>query len=119
MGAATLTAVDLAELTDKLVAVSRGYARRHRVNQDDNWFVLKLQEEMGELTQAYLMRAGQSRDKGLSADEVEAHFRAEVADVIGQALIVARHFGVDPVAELARKWLVWGPDQQPETVVSQ
>ncbi|HEX3785913.1 MAG TPA: hypothetical protein VHX38_40195 [Pseudonocardiaceae bacterium] len=104
--------MDLAELTDKLVAVSGGYARRYRVVQDDNWFVLKLQEEMGELTQAYLMRAGQARDKGLSAEEIEAHFRAEVADVVGQALVVARHFGVDPEAELERKWLAWGPDQQ-------
>jgi NTP pyrophosphatase (non-canonical NTP hydrolase) len=99
--------VDLDELCDRVERVAQGYARRFGVEQDDDWHILKLSEEVGELTQAYLMRIGKARDKGLTAAEIEANFAGEVADVIGQALLIARRFGVDVVPALERKWLVW------------
>lgn len=58
--------MDLRLLEDDLEAVSRLYAERFGIDRDDNWFVLKLHEGVGELTQAFLMRAGQARDRGLS-----------------------------------------------------
>jgi NTP pyrophosphatase (non-canonical NTP hydrolase) len=99
--------VDLDELCDRVERVAQGYSRRFGVEQDDDWHILKLTEEVGELTQAYLMRVGKARDKGLSDAEIEANFAGEVADVIGQALLIARRFGVDVVPALERKWLVW------------
>ena len=54
-----------------------------------------LQEEVGELTQAFLMRAGQARDKGHSPDQLEENFRAELADVLAHVLLMARNHGVD------------------------
>jgi hypothetical protein len=50
--------MDLRLLADDLEAVSRLYAEQFGIDRDDNWFVLKLHEEVGELTQAFLMRAG-------------------------------------------------------------
>jgi NTP pyrophosphatase (non-canonical NTP hydrolase) len=102
--------MDLQLLVDDLEAVSRLYAERFGVDRDDNWFVLKLHEEVGELTQAFLMRAGQARDKGLSPAELDREFRAELSDVLAQVLIMARHFGVDMQGELERKWLSKNPD---------
>ena len=99
--------MDLDELCDRIEQVAQGYSRRFGVEQDDDWHILKLAEEVGELTQAYLMRIGKARDKGLTAAEIEANFAAEIADVIGQVLLTARHFGVDIVPTLERKWLVW------------
>ena len=64
--------MNLEELTAEVEAVSRIYATRHGIDRDPAWFVLKLQEEVGELTQAYLMRSGQARDKGHTADELES-----------------------------------------------
>jgi NTP pyrophosphatase (non-canonical NTP hydrolase) len=83
--------VDLARLADEVEEVSRGYAQRHGINRDDAWFLLKLQEEVGELTQAFLMRSGQARSKGYSAQEIDERFRAELADVLCHALLMARH----------------------------
>lgn len=99
----------LKELTDKIEDVSAIYARNHGIERDATWFLLKLQEEMGELTQAFLMKAGQSRDKGLTQGEVDAGFRSEVADVLCHVLLLARHHGVDVEAAVADKWLVWHP----------
>jgi NTP pyrophosphatase (non-canonical NTP hydrolase) len=102
--------MDLRLLEDDLEAVSRLYAERFGIDRDDNWFVLKLHEEVGELTQAFLMRAGQARAKGLSPAELEREFRAELSDVLAQVLIMARHFDVDVQGELERKWLSKNPD---------
>jgi NTP pyrophosphatase (non-canonical NTP hydrolase) len=41
--------------------VSQRYAKRNGFARTDEWFLLKLQEEVGELTQAYLARSGQGR----------------------------------------------------------
>ncbi|WDZ86416.1 MazG nucleotide pyrophosphohydrolase domain-containing protein [Micromonospora cathayae] len=101
--------MDLRQLTDEVEAVSRAYARRHGITQDATWFLLKLQEEVGELTQAYLMRTGQARTKELTAGEIDEGFRAELADVLCQVLLLARHHEVDLPTEVARKWLRWKP----------
>jgi NTP pyrophosphatase (non-canonical NTP hydrolase) len=97
--------MDLRELTAHVEQVSQAYAARFGITRDSAWQILKLHEEVGELTQAYLMREGQARTKGLSAEEVDAVFRAEVADVLGQLLLLAHHHGVDLMAEIERKWL--------------
>ena len=99
--------MQLRELTEEVEAVSRLYAERHQIERNDTWFLLKLQEEVGELTQAFLSRAGQARDKGRSQAEIESDFRAELSDVLAHTLLMARHFGVDLEHETQRKWLVW------------
>ncbi|CAM3516069.1 MazG nucleotide pyrophosphohydrolase domain-containing protein [Isoptericola cucumis] len=95
--------MELAELTDEVEIISRVYERRFGVPRTDDWLVLKLHEEIGELTQAYLARSGRSRDRGDGAT-VDAAFRAELADVLAQVLLVARRFDVDLEAEIERKW---------------
>jgi NTP pyrophosphatase (non-canonical NTP hydrolase) len=102
-----LPVVDIGELTAQVEHVSRVYAARFGITRDDDWQILKLHEEVGELTQAHLMRRGQARSKGLSPEEIDAGFRAEVADVFSQVLLLAHHHHVDVVEEVRRKWLVW------------
>ncbi|MEU8265032.1 hypothetical protein AB0C02_31040 [Micromonospora sp. NPDC048999] len=48
-----------------------------------------------------------ARDKGRSAAEPDDDFRAEVADVLCQVLLLARHQRIDLEAAVAEKWLVW------------
>lgn len=101
--------VDLRTLQQDVESVSVFYADRHKIDRTDDWLILKLHEEVGELTQAYLARAGQARDKGRSTKELEADFRAEMADVLAQVLLLAERFDVDLGKEVDRKWLVWKP----------
>lgn len=97
--------MDLRQLSEDVETLSRRYAEVYAFERDDAWYLLKLQEEVGELTQAFLMRAGQARAKGLSYAERDANFRAEIADVLCQLLLLARHHDVDVAAEVERKWL--------------
>jgi NTP pyrophosphatase (non-canonical NTP hydrolase) len=99
--------MDLSRLADDVEGISERYARVVGIDRDDAWFLLKLQEEVGELTQAYLMRTGQARTKGLTPEEIDAGFRAELADVLCHVLLMARRHGVDLEAEIERKWLVY------------
>ena len=105
--------MDIKALTDEVEHISRAYASRFEINRDDTWFLLKLHEEVGELTQAHLMRTGQARPKGMAAEEIDEAFRSEVADVLAHTLLLARHHGIDVEDEIARKWLVWRDASSP------
>lgn len=104
--------MDLARLSDDVEAVSCGYARAHGFTRDETWFLLKLQEEVGELTQAFLMRSGQARTKGHTPRELDDKFGAELADVLCHVVLMARHQGVDLAEQIERKWLVWPPGRR-------
>jgi NTP pyrophosphatase (non-canonical NTP hydrolase) len=66
----------------------------------------KLQEELGELTQSYLMMIGQARKKEKSEDEIAKEFRKEVADVFSHVLLLAAHHKIDLEKEVEEKWFV-------------
>jgi NTP pyrophosphatase (non-canonical NTP hydrolase) len=108
--------MDLARLSDDVEVVSRGYAHAHGFTRDRTWFLLKLQEEVGELTQAFLMRTGQARSKGNTQQELDDRFGAELADVLCHVVLMARHHGVDLEEHVERKWLVWHPDRSASAV---
>ncbi|WP_433295967.1 hypothetical protein ACQPZQ_14775 [Pseudonocardia sp. CA-142604] len=97
--------MDLRELTAQVERVSRQYAAEFGIERTSDWQIMKLHEEVGELTQAHLMRQGQARSKGLSAAELDAKFAAEIADVLCHTLLIARHHHIDVQSEVERKWL--------------
>ncbi|MFD2026511.1 pyrophosphatase [Promicromonospora aerolata] len=106
--------MDLKNLSDEVEIISRVYARVHGVERTDDWLMLKLHEEVGELTQAFLNLSGRSRDRGSSEEEIRDAFRGEVADALAQLLLVARRFDVDLPEELDRKWFRWRHLVRPE-----
>src|SRR6266699_2442349 len=99
--------MDVKQLSEEVEQVSQIYAEKFAIERDATWFVLKLQEEVGELIQCYLMLSGKARAKGKSAEEIQAEFHKEVADVFYQTLLLARFYGVDLEREVEEKWLQW------------
>lgn len=102
-----LRRMDLAALADRLEAISVAYAQREGIARDDDWFLLKLQEELGELTQVQLGRSGRSKPRGYFDDELDSKLAEECVDVLGHVLLFARRHGVDLDAALDAKWLRW------------
>ena len=100
----------LRSLTDAVEAVSSHYADRFGIRRDVEWGLLKLSEELGELTQAHLKRVGQARSNG---DTVEwtRRFEDEMADVLGQLLVLAKLSATDLDAAIERKWMCWHPSR--------
>lgn len=101
-----MTGPTLNDLAARLERISAAYAAAHDIDRSGDWFVLKVQEEMGEMTQAYLTRSGRSRR---APEDGEVALPREVADVFCQLLLFARAAGVDLDAAVRDKWLVWEP----------
>lgn len=68
-------------MAQQLEEVSVNYGGKSKIERDSNRFTLKPQEELGKLTQAYLIKMGQARRKGLTQGQIDVNFQAEIADV--------------------------------------
>jgi NTP pyrophosphatase (non-canonical NTP hydrolase) len=99
-------------LAERLERVSAGYAARMSVRRDDDWYVLKLQEELGELTQAWLRLTDRGRRAGSEGATLRSQMEDEAADLLCQLLLFARRFEIDLIASVRRKWLIF--DRMPE-----
>jgi len=89
---------------DRLLAISDRYGRNHDIDRGGDWHLLKLQEEMGELTQSYLALTHRSRRP---AEGAKQEMAMEMADVLCMLLLMARKEGIDLNAAVTEKWLRW------------
>mgnify|MGYP000362666689 FL=1 len=94
----------LEELTALVSEVSDTYASRNDIARDDDWYLLKVQEELGELVAEYLKGTGRGRMKGADAATVRQALEDEAADVLAMLLLFARDNAIDLDAALERKW---------------
>ncbi|MBP1842412.1 NTP pyrophosphatase (non-canonical NTP hydrolase) [Rhizobium petrolearium] len=95
----------LERLAGQFEAASAAYAETHGIERDPDWFVLKLQEEVGELTQAWNRVTGRGRKKGRSEEDLNRDLADETADLLGHILLFARNNRIDLAAAIERKWL--------------
>jgi NTP pyrophosphatase (non-canonical NTP hydrolase) len=94
--------VNLSELSADVLRISDLYAAEHGIDRSGDWAILKLQEELGELTAEHLRMSGRARgaaDPGKLGDEA--------ADVLGMLLIYCDRAGIDLEQAMQRKWLHW------------
>ena len=92
----------IAEVSDAAERISDIYARNYAIARDDDWYLLKLQEELGELAPAHLRLSCRGRGEACEHDRAD-----EAADVLCMLLLYCRRFGIDPEAAVRRKWLSW------------
>jgi len=94
----------LGELSALVAKVSDIYAERNGIARDDDWYALKLQEELGELIAEYLRGSQRGRLKGADAAAVRLSLEDETADVLAMILLFARQHRIDLDGALQRKW---------------
>ena len=99
--------MEIKELISKIEAVSQKYAKQYKIKRNPSWFILKLQEEMGELTQSYLMMKGKARSKNKSKREIRSDFEKELADVFCHVLLLAHSNTINIEKAVDEKWLSW------------
>lgn len=90
----------------QIVDVANIYADRCDIRRDRDWYLLKLQEEVGELVNAHLIRTSRSRRK-LSDEDATQKISDEIADVFAQLVLYAKNEGIDLPRALERKWFAW------------
>lgn len=101
-----MTLPDFKSLQARCDAISERYAERNGFTRDDAWFMLKLQEEMGEVTQAFVKASGRGRTHGKSEAELKQDLADEVADLFGHLLLFCEHNDIDLAKAFEEKWLV-------------
>ena len=103
----------LAEVSEAAAEISDIYAGKYAIERNDDWFLLKLQEELGELAQAHLRLSSRGRGEATEQDRAD-----EAADVLCMLLLYCRRFGIDPDAAVRRKWLSWLETPLPRAAAS-
>jgi NTP pyrophosphatase (non-canonical NTP hydrolase) len=94
--------MNLSDLRADVLRIADIYAAEHGIERSADWALLKVQEELGELTAEHLRMSGRARgaaDAGKLGDEA--------ADVLGMLLIYCDAAGVDLEQAMQRKWLHW------------
>ena len=94
--------MNISDLTASVLRISDIYACEHGIDRDRDWALLKLQEELGELTAEHLRMSGRARGAA-DADKLGD----EAADVLGMLLIYCDRAGIDIEQAMQRKWLHW------------
>ncbi|QDL91764.1 pyrophosphatase [Paroceanicella profunda] len=94
----------LSDLQDQFAAAARKYCAAHGIAPEPDWFVLKMQEEMGELTQVWNKLTGRDRRRERSAEALAQDLADETADLLGMVLLFARENDLDLAAAVQRKW---------------
>ncbi|MBK8202517.1 MAG: pyrophosphatase [Bdellovibrionales bacterium] len=96
--------MNLKEIEEKLKQVSDIYAEKFNIKRDDDWFVLKIQEELGELSSAHLKITERARVGNQSKPELDKNLKDEIADVIAMTILFAHHKGIDVESAIKDKW---------------
>ena len=96
----------LGELADKAERASSNYARVNGFERDGDWYLMKIQEEAGELLAEHLRATGRGRPGGKSPHEIRLALENEAADLLGQLLCYCRHHEIDLEEAINRKWFV-------------
>ena len=96
------------ETAAEIDAINRRYAEIYGFERTSDWLMLKVQEELGEVADAYLGMTGRQRDKGHGEGaDARERFALELADAAGLLMALAHNEGVDLERAIDAKWLVW------------
>ena len=98
--------MNISDLTASVLRISDIYAAEHGIERSGDWALLKVQEELGELTAEPLRMSGRARGTA-DADKLGD----EAADVLGMLLIYCDRAGIDLEQAMQRKWLHWLEDR--------
>lgn len=93
------------ELSDRIGRAGELYARVHNIARTPDWYLLKLTEELGELTAEHLIINGQARPNADGLGGTREALENEAADLFGQFVLYLRANDIDIEAAIERKWL--------------
>lgn len=99
------------EMAQMVGRVNDRYCETHGIQPSSDWYVLKLQEEVGEVAAAHLAAQGWHRHDGGIGD-----VGRELADVVCFSLLIARDRGIDIEGAIREKWAVY---DRPESTPNQ
>lgn len=98
--------MEFKELQAKIIETELDYGKKFKIDIDEDYTLLKLYEEMGELSQAILINRKKCRPEKYPGVEVaKEKLGEEMADVLGLLVTNAKLLDIDLEKALEKKWL--------------
>jgi NTP pyrophosphatase (non-canonical NTP hydrolase) len=98
--------MELKELQDQIAKRFLSNAERDKIHVTDDYLMLKLNEELGEFVQSYIVHKRKCRpEKYLSPDESKKEMAKELSDVVGLAFVISTILEIDLEEALMKKWI--------------
>ena len=98
--------MELSILQKQIPKIFSLYLGRHGIKMDDDYVMLKIGEELGELIQAYLIHKKRCRKvKVVSPAESKKELAKELSDVFCLALVIAEQLDIDLEETVTKKWI--------------
>ena len=89
-----------------MVENALNYGKQYNITIDQDFALLKLYEEVGELSQAVLIHRKKSRPEKHLAEEISKEEVAkELADVLGMVMVNAHVMNIDLEEAITKKWI--------------
>ena len=98
--------MDFKEVEKKVVENALNYGKQYNITIDQDFALLKLYEEVGELSQAVLIHRKKSRpEKHLAEERSKEEVAKELADVLGMVMVNAHVMNIDLEEAITKKWI--------------
>lgn len=98
--------MDFKELEKGVIKNAQNYGQKYNIKIDEEFALLKLYEEVGELAQAVLIHRRKSRpEKHIEEEISKKEVAKELADVVGMTIINAHLLGIDLEEAIDKKWI--------------
>ena len=93
-------------MQDQIAKIFLSNLERDKIEVSDDYLMLKINEELGEFMQSYIVHKKKCRPaKYLSLEESKREMAKELSDVIGLAFVISHVFKIDVEEALIKKWI--------------
>lgn len=98
--------MEFKELQEKISKIFISNAKRDNIEINDDYLMVKITEELGELMQSYLVHKKKCRpEKHVSFEESQKELAKELSDVIALVFAISSIMKVDIEEALEKKWI--------------
>ncbi|MBI2657024.1 hypothetical protein HYX03_04755 [Candidatus Woesearchaeota archaeon] len=98
--------MDFKQIQGKIVKNAIEYGKKYNIEIDEDFALLKLYEEAGELAQAILIHRKKCRHEKYVSEEIsKKELAKELADVMGMVVVNAYLLGIDLMDAIDKKWI--------------
>ena len=98
--------MEFKDIEKKVVETAKDYGEKYNIKMDEDFAILKFQEEFGEFIKSYVIHKKKCRpEKYLSEEKSKEELSKELADVVGSAMFSAHLLGIDLEDAINKKWI--------------
>ena len=98
--------MEFKQLQEEVTKIFLANLKRDNIELSDDYLMLKISEELGELMQSYIVHKKKCRpEKYMTAEESKKALAKELADVVGLVFVISKSLNIDLEESIIKKWI--------------